>query len=627
MPFHIYEFCTGMERVQLKNGTWVSGASLSQIDESRSNYNPIPQPIRNAVENLLFEIDKSDSYHPLNGEVALIARDLGDYSVLAVATKEVDDQGARPLIAYRYFWLNNDDLREAMGQDGDFDGVGTLVNWWSNIQRPKFIMNPKDPNSFFKTLPSLGEVWVYEKTKFVATFRTQKKTYTLKKTNSCLDSSKDNQKLTELELQALALTVNRHPSWAWNVRYLEHPEEFDVIYCADTEAYNRISSRLPQTQQQLIIKGKTTDNEQNGDSKNDIPIIAINNVCNAKKFEDSNFLTGVAEIIRFSENLSKNLVDLSSVNQKNAPFPDETTICLFRNKKGGEIAIRYVALMVILFPGNRKVSAFSIIELRKKIKELKKKEKALLVNFIEMLLDSLEQRDNFRDCSEESIVHFQEKIETLKGEVGGNGKQGDIAPKTKLNLILVWESQLEKLPKPIQTFVSILIPLLIIGIGGAIGVFFLRRPVMNPVFWRSLTGQIPSPYNCTTQEKLSNLLSCIKLAESDTANYSNSQEVLQQAKDKLIKKMEIVATTQSKQTYGPRSETEEDEVQYIKNKFLPRPFEQNYIDQQIKLTANFIIQKLKNEKKYTEIETALKTCQPSKPPDYGNCLKRDTPSK
>lgn len=620
MPFDIYEFCTEVERVS-KNGKWVSGASLSQIDESRSNYNnPIPDPIRNAVEDLLFEIDKSDSYHPLNGEVALIARDLGDYSVLAVATKEVDDRGARPLIAYRYFWLNNDDLRVAMGQDGDWDGLGTLVYWWYFNTREKqgcFIMNPNTFNLHFKNPCRCSKDWVYKKQEFIDNFF-PKNIHDTRKSPFCFDSSKDNPKLTGLQLQALALTVKRHRSWAWNVRYLEHPEDFDVIYCADTEAYNRISSRLP-------IKGKTTDNEQNGDSKNDIPIIAINNVCNAKRFEDSNFLTGVAEIIRFSENLSKNLVDLSSVNQKNAPFPDETTICLFRNKKGGEIAIRYVALMVILFPGNTKVSGSSISDLRKKLIKLKTNEKAWLLNFIKGLLDSLEERDNFRDCSEESIGHFQEKIETLKGEVGGKGKPGDIAPKTKLNLIIFWESQLAKLPKPIQTLVSILIILLIIG--GPIGVFFLLRPVMNPVFWRSLTGQIPSPYNCTTQEKLSNLLSCIKLAEEEP-NYSNSKDILKQAKDKLIKKMEIVATTPSKQTSsGPQPKTEEDDVQYIKNKFLPRPFEENYTDQQIKLAANFIIGKLKNEKKYTEIETDLKTCKPSKPPDYGNCLKRYTQSK
>lgn len=634
MSFHIYEFCTGMERVS-KNGKWVSGASLSQIDESRSNYNPIPQPIRNAVENLLFEIDKSDSYYPLQGEVALIARDLGDYSVLAAATKEVDDKGARPLIAYRYFWLNNDDLRKAIGQDGDWDGVGTLVYWWYFNTREKqgcFIMNPNTFNSNFKNPCLCPNNGVYKKQEFIEKFF-PKNIHDTQKSPFCFYSSNDSKSLRGLEIQALALKVNRSPSWAWNVRYLEHPEEFNIIYCADEDAYNRMLSRLPQTKEKPKTEEKETKDRQKIDSNNIPKIaiyeakIAIYEVCYYTETSNKHsFLIELAKIIKFSENLISLKPLLLQEDLKNADFPDSNTINLFRKKKGGEPAIRYVTLMVILLPRDLKVSqnSVSISELRKQLKKLKNNEKALLVKFIEILLDAFKDQDDLIGCSPESLEGFHTKIENLKKEVHGQKQRDDISPKTKLNLIISFKQKFNQLPKFIQT---VLIILLIIGV--ITESFFYLRPVINSVFWRNINGQIINPYNCTTQENLHDLLFCLKLAEDDAPNYSNSQEVLNQAKNSLIDRMKYIKSSIQPQSID--DETGEiavnDDVEFMKKKFLPTPYNDEYKDQQIILVTNFIIGELNTHRKYKLIETDLKTCKVFEVSKYGKCLERYTTSK
>ncbi|MGK7886291.1 MAG: hypothetical protein AB4057_16915, partial [Crocosphaera sp.] len=64
----------------------------------------VPEEITLAVHNHLFRIN--DNYPPQSGEVALIARELDNYSVLAVANLAKDERD-RPLVNYRYFWLEN----------------------------------------------------------------------------------------------------------------------------------------------------------------------------------------------------------------------------------------------------------------------------------------------------------------------------------------------------------------------------------------------------------------------------------------------------------------------------------------------------------------------------------------
>ncbi|MFM6516945.1 MAG: hypothetical protein ACKPIC_10110, partial [Microcystis panniformis] len=79
----------------------------------------VPPEIANAVHNHACRIN--DSYPPQT--IALISREIGKYALLAVATALRDDSD-RPLIGYRYFWL------EKPSKDGETDGIGTLLEWW-----------------------------------------------------------------------------------------------------------------------------------------------------------------------------------------------------------------------------------------------------------------------------------------------------------------------------------------------------------------------------------------------------------------------------------------------------------------------------------------------------------------
>ncbi|MGK7876139.1 MAG: hypothetical protein AB4426_23430, partial [Xenococcaceae cyanobacterium] len=79
----VYEFSRGFQNSHYSKqyGRWVSGGHSKPIE--RENFT-VPKPIQEAVKNGDFAIN--DNYPPSSEELALIARDIGNYSVLAVAT-------------------------------------------------------------------------------------------------------------------------------------------------------------------------------------------------------------------------------------------------------------------------------------------------------------------------------------------------------------------------------------------------------------------------------------------------------------------------------------------------------------------------------------------------------------
>ena len=78
----------------------------------------VPKDIINVVHNHLLRIN--DNYPPQENNIALIARELKNYAILAVATRLMDDR-YRPLVGYRYFWLKKPSRNDKI------DGVGTLL--------------------------------------------------------------------------------------------------------------------------------------------------------------------------------------------------------------------------------------------------------------------------------------------------------------------------------------------------------------------------------------------------------------------------------------------------------------------------------------------------------------------
>ncbi len=146
----IHEFSRGFKEVPI-NGEWVSGGFGNAI--ARSNYKSglveeIPKPIRSTVdygnnnENLL---GIPTAYNPPEGQVSLVAREIDDqYSILAVANKQDEDERRSEIVGYRYFWL--DKKSEINSSHPNMDGVGTLLKWWlsnnADSLRYVFDMNP-----------------------------------------------------------------------------------------------------------------------------------------------------------------------------------------------------------------------------------------------------------------------------------------------------------------------------------------------------------------------------------------------------------------------------------------------------------------------------------------------------
>ena len=149
------------------NYGWVSGGYDTNNPIFRES-TPVPEVIVDEVRKRNFALN--DNYQPRQNELALIARTIYDfdhdqkicrngYAVLAVANLQND--GGRPLIGYRYFWLN---LSQAIAlkypniqpRTKDFqrllldgiDGVWTLVDCWLRCGQAKFSMGEDDRHPY-----------------------------------------------------------------------------------------------------------------------------------------------------------------------------------------------------------------------------------------------------------------------------------------------------------------------------------------------------------------------------------------------------------------------------------------------------------------------------------------------
>lgn len=228
----IHQFLTGFLDVKFSSvhRRWVTGG----FGEKIGHYDhPVPEKIKLAVNKGYFHIN--DSYPPLEDEVALIAIDIDEYSILAVATREIDDKN-RLLVAYRYFWLEK--------SHPDVDGIGSLVLWWFTNSQPRFIMNKNSP---LAQLP-LGRLYT---SKYFEQYNSEI-TEILQQSSALpclLTINKTNHQtlptVTGCHCLALHLYNNQQPiSWAWNVSFLENTHIFTVICCADNKGFQTISRAL-----------------------------------------------------------------------------------------------------------------------------------------------------------------------------------------------------------------------------------------------------------------------------------------------------------------------------------------------------------------------------------------------
>lgn len=223
----VFEFSREFINLVFKNDKWVSGGFGSEIGLFNCL---VPQKIQDAVNRGDFRIN--DNYPPKENEYALIAREIDEYSVLAVVTR-LEDNRSRFCNAYRYFWLEK--------IDKNIDGIGTLLVWWiKSAGEPKFDpqWNPNTSNlNYNARCYSHEECYQYfqQSSKYfynILTIRNYPEVFV----------SRTNDIYSSYGLHYLALDAKRKYnhipiSWAWNVNGLENPEMFLLICCADKQGY------------------------------------------------------------------------------------------------------------------------------------------------------------------------------------------------------------------------------------------------------------------------------------------------------------------------------------------------------------------------------------------------------
>lgn len=249
----VNEFSREFTVAKAKNGELVSGGYKSEVGPSVV---PVPSEIEKSVKKGDFQI--RDSYGPKKGEYALIARTISAhdaqdysaaYSVLAVATM-IPEDGNRPTIGYRYFWLKNDT------QVAGFDGIGTLLEWWHKVGRPTFSFNSNTSQQhsaeiyLVKSFQKYHDSWVEQ---YISDIETrQLHPFAFVKN---IDFNSD---LTERRIHALTLYLylnagicfssgqrtGTYLSWAYNVNDLKSPNLFDVIAVTNEGSLKMLTKQL-----------------------------------------------------------------------------------------------------------------------------------------------------------------------------------------------------------------------------------------------------------------------------------------------------------------------------------------------------------------------------------------------
>ena len=256
--FSIHQFSSGIRNPQQnREGKWVSGGYDKEI--AKESYN-VPQEIKDAVNTSSkggwrgFGIQ---NYPPQTGECALIARELENYCVLAVANQQQDD-GKRPFIAYRYFWLDKQEFQNER-DFSDFDGIATLLYHWQKEGRLQYNIRDWANSPELYNTSWDKPIEPEKKTRFLQQNSTRIQPLILK-INSDNQSLHYNEpliyeandigfSLEPEEVHCLAIKYsyvnNCSINWAWNVRRLENMQEgLQVIYCADAEALNWFNQQL-----------------------------------------------------------------------------------------------------------------------------------------------------------------------------------------------------------------------------------------------------------------------------------------------------------------------------------------------------------------------------------------------
>ena len=379
--FSIHQFSSGIinPKQNTINNEWVSGGYGKEIE--KESYD-VPPEIKRAVNMSSKEgwrgFGIKDNYPPPMNNYALIARELENYCVLAVANQHKDDAN-RPFTAYRYFWLDKQEFKNKPNVD-DFDGIGTLLYYWKQKGNPQY---------------DIGE-WTNHPDSYTTSWeQTEWET----KTKSCQQSS---QRLQELississdnkpliyeanqidcslepeEVHCLAIKYSLEKkcsiNWAWNVRRLESMKDLRVIFCADAKAFKWFYEQLindgPTSDTSVIEKGEDSKHNPNNEIKDLLLKLCENCV-------EENVLKLMNYCLKDRQNIME-VKDEKLINEFQSQMPNPE-----------HKSIKYATLLTALFPDKHKNILGSLKKLNSKLKN------EVAINFLDNLLKILTQKSS-----------------------------------------------------------------------------------------------------------------------------------------------------------------------------------------------------------------------------------------
>jgi|GEM_PF-6037060 len=402
----IYEFYPIFPFEQNRNGEWVSkGFTATQVTNRQQTPLEVLQAVFQSdnkgeisINSLQSSFQIPDTHPPQPGEVALIARDIGKYCILAVANRIKDDYD-REFVGYRYFWLDKRNL-----QITDADGIATLLNFWETNNRPSLDLNPHH-------LTYQGSlVNVYTRQKYFNYYLPyiQSLFDKINTSPALFEANKDGQKLNPGELHCLAREASSQHNipfkgWAWNVRRLEKFQDLNAIYCADAEALNHFRSQIAS---QITPKNIPSRNQQispqSGSSYNSprSPQIPEYN-----EDEIRRILQSVAKDPTKVDKVRQLLDCFSNHGSALHQYGDKKVKDNFKESNPSENTITYITLLVIIgndlnkdkFERDRE-----IINMERGLLNLKQEKKKIVVEFIDNLLKTL--RANNQDLRAYKLI-------------------------------------------------------------------------------------------------------------------------------------------------------------------------------------------------------------------------------
>ncbi|OBQ33393.1 MAG: hypothetical protein AN485_18865, partial [Anabaena sp. MDT14b] len=231
------------------------------------------------------------------------------------------DDGGRPTIGYKYFWLDKSKLSRYV------DGIGTLLYWWYDHKQPKFKME--------ELIDSISpEIFSYDQEIKKNNFREiLKYEQTLHEIPEVQVVKKELWEgypaYMEIHYLALALShrANDANAWAWNVQKLSYPETFLAISYTTEENLPKTIRKLPLPSPQKNNSNNPVNTPSKQTSTQAVPVQKIKNCLKdiARIFADTDKLDSEK-----TEELFEYLAKYPTENWSD--FIDKTTLQAIHDK-------------------------------------------------------------------------------------------------------------------------------------------------------------------------------------------------------------------------------------------------------------------------------------------------------